>query len=148
MKIGLDWDGTVNADPVAFKGVVRAFLDGGHEVVVTTWRCMPNSISGWEKGGDDRWLDMEEIFNMWGFRLPIVYCDGKAKRDCYTADVWIDDSPHAVIFSLTRAPRFESDHSKYHEDVMVCENEHGRIETTYGVITSKIGKREVTRNAL
>ena len=142
MKIGLDWDGTVNADPKTFREVVCSFLDAGHEVAVVTWRCKPESESGWERS-EGVWPDIEAIFDDWGFRLPIVYCDGKAKRDCYPADIWIDDSPHAVIFSLTREPRFESDHSKYHEDVMVCENEHGRIETTYGVITSKIGKREV-----
>jgi len=139
MKIGLDWDGTVNADPKCFREIVCAFLDAGHEVKVTTWRCAPLSESAWEKDGSERWEDIEEIFDTWGFRLPIVYCDGRAKRDCYPADIWIDDSPHAVIFSLQRAPRFESDHTKYYEDPMVCENEHGRIETTYGVITSKIG---------
>jgi hypothetical protein len=131
MKIGLDWDGTVNADPKCFREIVCAFLDAGHEVKVTTWRCAPVIPGGWS--------DMVEIFESWGFFLPIVYCDGRAKRDCYEADIWIDDSPHAVIFSLQRAPRFESDHTKYYEDPMVCENEYGRIETTYGVITSKIG---------
>lgn len=141
MKIGLDWDGTVNADPVAFKGVVKAFLDAGHDVVVTTWRCRPESTSGWEHGDNSTWVDIEDIFSMWGFRLPIIYCDGRAKRDCYPADIWIDDSPHAVVFSLQREPRFESDHSKYLADTMVCENEHGRIETTYGVICSKIASK-------
>lgn len=122
MKIGLDWDGTVNADPVCFKKVVEAFLDAGHEVKVVTWRCSPESESGWESC-NGTWGDVEEIFAMWGFRLPIVYCDGKAKREHYDADIWIDDNPSAISFSLTRPPRFEVNPLAYLEDVLVCERE-------------------------
>lgn len=117
MKIGLDWDGTVNADPMAFKGVVMILLDADHDVVVTTWRSAPSSTSGWEHG-DTMWPDMESIFNLWGFKLPIVYCDGKAKRDCYPADIWIDDNPASVVFSLEAKPRFEENPEDYDRDVL------------------------------
>lgn len=121
MKIGLDWDGTVNADPVVFMKVVRAFLDGGHDVAVVTWRTPPDVATGW--GTNGCWDDIEEIFASWGFRLPIVYCSGGAKRDHYPADVWIDDNPAAICFSLTRPPRFEADPANYKKDVLVCKAE-------------------------
>ena len=118
MKIGLDWDGTVNADPVVFCKVVKVFLDGGHDVSIVTWRTPPD-VAGTDSSGC--WGDIEETFAMWGFRLPIVYCSGGAKRDHYPADVWIDDNPAAVCFSLTRPPRFEADPANYKKDVLVCE---------------------------
>lgn len=115
MKIGLDWDGTVSEDPLVFKKVVEAFLDGGHDVTVVTWRCPPE--------GENQWVDIEEVFQMWGFRLPTIFCNGKAKRDFYPADIWIDDNPAAIAFSLTRPPRFEADPSAYLADEMVCKRE-------------------------
>ena len=115
MKIGLDWDGTVNADPKTFREIVCCFLDAGHEVAITTWRCQPDA--------DNVWTDIEEVFSDWGFKLPIYFCNGKAKRDYYDADIWIDDNPSSVAFSLTRPPRFEADPSAYLQDVMVCQRD-------------------------
>lgn len=135
MKIGLDWDGTVNADPVAFKGVVKAFLDGGHDVVVTTWRCKPQETNS---DHPDAWVDIEEIFNMWGFRLPIIYCNGKAKREHYDADIWIDDNPSSISFSLTRPPRFEANPLAYLEDELICEREgHESVQVKWSLLRSK-----------
>lgn len=122
MKIGLDWDGTVSRDPTTFREVVCSFLDAGHEVAVVTWRCAPEISSGWENN-PTKWVDIEQVFDDWGFRLPIYYTNGKAKRQYYEADIWIDDNPHSVSFSLTRPPRFEVDPAKYNEDILVCERE-------------------------
>lgn len=119
MKIGLDWDGTVSADPITFGTVVRSFLDAGHDVSVVTWRGPPDPASGW--GSNGRWEDIDLVFENWGFRLPVVYCSGRAKRECFRADVWIDDNPAAVVFSLTVDPRFEEDANNYNKDVMVLE---------------------------
>jgi hypothetical protein len=119
MRIGLDWDGTVSADPIVFKEVVQAFLDGGHDVRVVTWRTPPDEATGW--GSNGTWVDIEEIFAIWGFKIPVVYCSGRAKREYYRADVWIDDNPAAVVFSLTVDPRFEADPSAYNRDILVCE---------------------------
>lgn len=123
MKIGLDWDGTVNTDPKTFREVVCCFLDAGHEVTVVTWRCDPRMVVEPWGNNPTRWEDIEAIFEDWGFRLPIVYCNGRAKRDFYNADIWIDDNPPAVSFSLTRPPRFEEDPMKYNEDILVCSRE-------------------------
>lgn len=112
MKIGLDWDGTVNAAPYCFKEVVKALLDAGHDVVVTTWRCEPPDPE------DNNWEDIEAIFDMWGFKIPVIYCDGRAKRDCFQADIWIDDNPSSVVFSLEAKPRFEANPDDYDADVL------------------------------
>ena len=119
MRIGLDWDGTVSADPVAFGAVARVFLNAGHDISVVTWRSPPELAGGWVV--DNRWIDIEGVFENWGFRLPVVYCSGRAKRECFAADVWIDDNPAAVVFSLTVDPRFESDANNYNKDILVCE---------------------------
>lgn len=126
MKVGLDWDGTVSLDPIAFRGVVTAFLNCGHEVAVVTWRV--------PAGGSDSWMDLEEVFAMWGFRLPVIYCSGEAKRDHYPADIWIEDNPAAVIFGLSREPRFVENAADYDEDVMVCENRFGKLVTTWKLL--------------
>lgn len=135
MKIGLDWDGTVNAAPETFKRVVESFLDDGHEVTVTTWRSEPPVMAGWDREPGGIYPDMEDIFNQWGFRLPVVYCDGRAKRECYQADVWIDDNPAAVVFSLLSEPRFEANPLDYDKDELVLEHpDHAPIRVTWGQI--------------
>lgn len=119
MKIGLDWDGTVSADPKVFREVVAAFLDGGHEVSVVTWRPSPE-VEPWGRQGLV-YPDIKDVFIEWGFRIPVVYCNGRAKRECYRADVWIDDNPAAVVFSLTIPPRVEADANAYNKDMLVCQ---------------------------
>lgn len=119
MKIGLDWDGTVSEDPITFGTAVKVFLDAGHDISIVTWRCSPKLDGGRVVNG--RWEDIEEVFENWGFRLPVVYCNGRAKRECFNADVWIDDNPAAVVFSLTVDPRFETNADNYNKDVLVCE---------------------------
>lgn len=127
LKIGLDWDGTAGEDVETFGRVVKEFLDAGHEVKVVTWRVNPedNGIV---------WGDIEDAFEKWGFRIPIVYCSGQAKRDCYQANIWIEDNPAAVLFTLQRKPRFVEDARDYDKDEMICENAHGRIETTWAIL--------------
>lgn len=118
LKIGLDWDGTVNADPLAFKKIVEVFLDLDHDVVVTTWRSEPEAMAGWDRDPGGVYPDMEEIFNMWGFKIPVVYCNGRAKRDCYPADIWIDDNPASVMFQLEAKPRYVANPSDYDQDLL------------------------------
>jgi hypothetical protein len=131
MKIGLDWDGTVNADPKTFREVVCCFQDAGHEVAVVTWRCDPSP--------ERIWPDIMAVFEDWGFELPIYYCNGKAKREYYQADIWIDDNPSAVSFSLTRPPRFEANPLAYLEDEMICERQgHESVQVKWALLRSKV----------
>lgn len=139
MKIGLDWDGTVSADPTTFREVVVAFLNAGHEVAVTTWRCSPLDDAGGWSASSSKWEDIEEVFEAWGFRLPVFYCNGNAKRDFYDADIWIDDNPSSVSFSLTRPPRFEADPSAYLQDVLVCKREgFDNVELPWGQLKVRL----------
>jgi hypothetical protein len=133
IKVGLDWDGTVSEDVETFGKVVKTFLDAGHEVKVVTWRRPVEESEGC------KWGDLEDAFDLWGFRIPVIYCSGQAKRDFYPADIWIEDNPAAVMFSLDREPRFVENARDYDMDVMVCENEHGSIETTFGVLNPRYG---------
>lgn len=126
MKIGIDYDGTISEDQLAFCKVAKAFLDNGHDVAIVTWRP-----------SDNPYTDIDEMFQMWGFKVPIIYCNGKAKRNCYPADIWIEDNPAAVLFGLDRKPRFVENARDYDEDVMVCENSHGTIETTWKLLNPK-----------
>ena len=111
MKIGIDWDGTISADERTFAAIACLFMDAGHEVKVVTWR------PACEGGGN--WPDMQKVFDTWGFAVPVVYCDGKAKREMYEADIWIDDNPAAIVFSLDTAPRFCENVSDYDNDDLV-----------------------------
>ena len=119
MKVGIDFDGTISVDYVAFRGVVHSFLDAGHDVAIVTWRVPPEESS--QCNGS--WDDIEEFFQFLGHKIPVVYCSGKAKRDCYPANIWIEDNPGAVLFSLTRAPRFEADPRNYKKDLLILEKE-------------------------
>ena len=114
MKIGIDWDGTISADERTFAAIACLFMDAGHEVKVVTWR------PACECGGN--WPDMQKVFDAWGFNLPVVYCDGAAKRSMYEADIWIDDNPAAIVFSLRSAPRFCENVADYDDDDLVLES--------------------------
>lgn len=129
MKIGVDFDGTISADPLAFKGVVMAFLDAGHDVALVTWRAP-----------DIEYTDIEQVFAMWGFRIPMVCTSGQAKRDHYPADIWIEDNPAAVVFSLDREPRFVEDARDYDDDGMSCTNKWGTVTTTWKVLNPHYNK--------
>lgn len=123
MKVGLDWDGTVNADPTTFREIVCSFLDAGHEVAVTTWRSKPDE--------GDLWPDMKVIFDDWGFKIPVYHCHGEAKRVIYAADIWIDDNPASVMFRLDAKPRFEANQDDYNGDVLVLDSETNPIQVTW-----------------
>lgn len=132
MRIGLDWDGTVNAAPALFRELVSMFQDAGHEVAITTWRAAPRSTSGWERG-DDLWPDMAEIFDYWGFKIPVYHCDGKAKRTIYAADIWIDDNPASVMFNLISEPRFEENPEDYNADLLTLDSpDSDPVTVTWG----------------
>lgn len=75
MKIAVDFDNTISADPRLFAIFIQAAVSLGHEVAIVTSRhptCpIPLTFSG----------------------VPIVYCGFTAKRKHFQADIWIDDDP-------------------------------------------------------
>lgn len=78
MDIGIDYDGTITADPVFWFGFITHAVKCGHGVVVVTGRKE-----------DER----PPVGN-----LPIVFCGDEYKRRAaeragYEIDIWIDDEP-------------------------------------------------------
>ena len=104
-----------------FRSVAKAFLDAGHDVAIVTWRRPVEEVGGWARDG--QWADIEDVFTLWGFKVPVVLTSGRAKRDFYKADIWIDDNPSSISFSLMREPRFATNKADYDDDVLVCESE-------------------------
>lgn len=89
MKIALDYDLTYTLDPYLWEGFITMAINAGHDVRIVTARSpILDNI-------DDKVSD-----------LPIIYCDGVAKRfhctwfadngNGWIPDVWIDDKPQAV----------------------------------------------------
>ena len=76
MKIALDYDKTYTADPVLWGAFIATASARGHDVKIVTMRRP-----------DERVLDAP---------AEVVYTSRKAKSSVYSADIWIDDSPHWV----------------------------------------------------
>lgn len=89
MKIGLDFDDTYTAAPELFDNFIRVAKFMGHEVKFVTWRFANHRPDGLSNA------DIEAAARR--NRIDVIFCEGKAKEDCYKADVWIDDMPYAVI---------------------------------------------------
>lgn len=94
MIIGLDYDGTITADPDAFYHIAWALKNAGHRVFIVTMRYPSEAIV----------LPMS-----WsGCIEDIVYTSREAKlptfktRYGFTPHVWIDDNPRAVNESATQ----------------------------------------------
>jgi hypothetical protein len=84
LKIGFDYDETFTEDEPMWAAIIKMMRAVGHEVKFVTWR---------KPDGDNS--DIEHSAARLG--IPIVFCSGKAKMKCYAADIWIDDSPYAVV---------------------------------------------------
>lgn len=91
MRIALDYDRCYNLDKPFWNKVVGLAQDHGHSVTIVTAR------SRTKDNIDDRVLP----------GLPIIYCDGVAKKwACHhyhdlDFDVWIDDKPEGILANST-----------------------------------------------
>lgn len=83
LKIALDYDDTFTEDTELFSRFVLQAKYKGHEVKFVTWRTPDRDNH-----------DIEAHANI--LDIDVIYCSGKAKRKCYAADIWIDDSPYAI----------------------------------------------------
>jgi len=84
MIIALDFDDTYTVDPMLWTAFITKCNTRGHTVTFVTFR--PDN-------GDNSDIEYEaECLN-----IDIVYTAGMQKQHCYTADVWIDDSPETVV---------------------------------------------------
>ena len=87
MRIALDFDGTYDRAPELWSRFVFDALSLGHEVAIVTMR---------------RDNDAERI-KVGIPPVPVVYCARKAKKECWNADVWIDDQPNLILEDENRA---------------------------------------------
>lgn len=98
MKIALDYDNTYTLNPRAWEhvlGVLR--FQFGTDIRTVTLRS----------GERDEILDFPG--GMYGEALPIIYCDGRPKREVcrelgWEPDVWIDDAPESIVSGSTLTP--------------------------------------------
>jgi len=95
MKFALDYDGTYTADRVLWKAFVKNALARGHEVTFVTFRLEQGGVRGDGIVQDN--VDIKKSAERMG--IPIVFSCGKPKRECYDADVWIDDHPETVTMN-------------------------------------------------
>ncbi len=66
--------------------------------------------------GNDQWVDIEEVFAMWGFRIPRSFVTVKPNGITILLMSGSMTTHLQIAFSLTRPPRFEADPSAYLAD--------------------------------
>lgn len=98
VRVAIDFDSTITADHHTWLPLIRVMQLAGWEPSIVTWR--PSSES----------KAIDEFNAELAVPVPVVYCNGCAKRECFDADIWIDDNPASVLFSLGRAPSFKTDY--------------------------------------
>lgn len=87
MNLGLDFDGTVTADPETFKKIVKIFRDAGHKVYIVTMRYDS---------------ECNDIRKDWSDLVDGIIPTGRSAKRAVTWEqdvnihVWIDDNPQAV----------------------------------------------------
>lgn len=91
LLFGIDYDGTLAADPVLFGWLICSIRMRGHEVLLVTGR----SDEG--KWGDEVRAALSDI----GINVPIVFAANGWKRLAaeaagYKVDIWVDDHPEWI----------------------------------------------------
>lgn len=87
LNIGLDFDGTVTADPETFKKIIKVFMDAGHYVHIVTMRYGS---------------ECDDIVRDFGSLVSTIVPTKRQAKDQFCKDVgimidfWIDDNPKAV----------------------------------------------------
>lgn len=94
VRVGIDFDGTITADYHTWLPLIRIMQLAGWELAIVTWRPSHHN------------KEVNEFLNLLAIKIPVIYCNGCAKRDCFDADIWIDDNPASVNFHLGRTPSF------------------------------------------
>jgi hypothetical protein len=87
MNIMVDYDGTYTEDPPMWEGIILGMIDCGHNVYIVTSRD-PKDI-------------VEDAGKFEARRIPVIYCDYKAKRQVceqqgIAIDIWIDNQPYFI----------------------------------------------------
>ena len=77
MIIALDYDKTYTVDPELWISFIETAQSRGHDVKIVTMRYPEETIDN--------------------VPCDVVYTSRQAKRKCFSADIWIDDSPHWIF---------------------------------------------------
>lgn len=91
MNFGLDYDGTITAEPTGFEAFIKTMRGLGHKVYITTMRYPSECVNDPAMA---KWAKMVD---------GIIPTCREAKRDTVQKlanikiDVWIDDFPEAVL---------------------------------------------------
>ena len=87
--IGLDYDGTITADPPLWSGFIKLCKARGHRIKIVTYRT---------RGQYD--CDQDILDFAAANQIEYVFTAGKAKtKACPEVSVWIDDMPFTIIES-------------------------------------------------
>lgn len=106
VKVGLDYDNTITLDPDTWSCIIRIMQLAGWEICVTTWRPLEERA------------EVDQFVSSLPIPIPVIYCNGVAKRTLFDADIWIDDKPASVLFSLTRPATLAYDREPTEELVL------------------------------
>lgn len=94
MNIGLDYDGTITAEPNGFSVFVDTMRKLGHKVYIVTMRYDSECLN-------------DEAFMYWKHKVDgIIATNRKSKKQAadkkgLIIDVWIDDNPEAVYMDAS-----------------------------------------------
>lgn len=88
MKISLDFDGTITADPVFWCAFIMDAKDRGHDVITVTHRR-------------DTPENRRAIENILGPSHLVIFAYDRPKKLAaieagHQVDIWIDDAPHGI----------------------------------------------------
>ncbi len=87
--IGLDYDGTITADPPLWSGFIKLCKARGHQIKIVTYRTRG------QYSCDQNILDFAAAN-----QIEYVFTAGEAKtKACPEVNVWIDDMPFTLIES-------------------------------------------------
>lgn len=86
MRIALDYDNCYDRDKMFWFDVVQLAKQYKHEIVIVTARSNSDDVIKHNIG------------------TKILYCDGKPKKECYNADIWIDDDPAGIYLGSAFTP--------------------------------------------
>lgn len=92
MRIAIDFDDTFTADPVLWSDFIRRAETLGHDVVCVTAR----------RNTQENLNHLNSVFHENMIDIKIYFCNLKSKYEemkdkNLTIDIWIDDSPHAIV---------------------------------------------------
>lgn len=84
LKIALDFDETYTEDPEMWDLFVYLCQQRNHIITFVTYRDS-------RYGNEDIKGAAEKL------GIKIIFTAGKQKQHCYSADIWIDDSPETIV---------------------------------------------------